>query len=291
MVDVKQAEGKKHLLKRYGGILDTRISPISILAVRYFEKNYGKVLKLIPEDSRILEIGPGGANFTQYLLYKGYRDVTVCEAADDNAQSFSSFFRDRVRVIQKDIIDYLENSSDRFGFIYAAQLIEHFTYDDFVKFLEYCCESLNKGGYIVLETINCANITHGLYLRYCDYTHRMGFTPRSLKHFLMAVGNFTDLELMEIHPPGFLDCLYYICHRIKGNSAIPEVRQMADLTGSYYSPYSPGVRRGLRRLMAILLRNPGVRLSRWLSFFFLGSYEFEEIKVYTPFFAIVARKE
>ena len=298
-MDIKQVGDRENpirtsqqqvLLKRYGSILGTRISPISIFTIRYFEKNYGQVLRLIPKSSRILEIGPGGANFTQYLLHEGYANITVCEMADDNARSLCRFFGNRIRVICEDVVDYLENSSDKFDFVYSAQLIEHFAYDDFIKFLGHCYMSLNEGGYIVFETINCANITHGLYLRYCDYTHRIGFTPRSLKHFLMSVGGFSDFRLIEIYPPGFLDCLHYIRHRLKGISTIPGIKQSADPTDIYFSADSPSVRRGLRRLMAILLRNPVIRLSRWLSFFFLWPYEFGRIKVYTPFFAIVARK-
>jgi len=299
VVDVEQARDKENLfrtsqrqalLKSYGSILGTQISPISILAVRYFEKNYGEVLKAIPKNSRILEIGPGSASFTQYLLHKGYGNITVCERADDNTKSLSRFFGDRIRVIHKDVIDYLGYSSDRFDLIYATQLIEHFAYDDFIKFLEYCYASLNEGGCMVFETTNCANITYGLYLRYCDYTHRMGFTPRSLKHFLVAVGDFSSLELMEIYPPGLLDCLYCIYRRIKGDPAIPEIEQSANVTSSYSSSNSFGVYRGLRRFIAILSRSLSIRLSRWLSFIFLRPYEFEKIKVYTPFFAIVAKK-
>ena len=277
-MDVKQTKHKEHLFKRYGGILDISISPISVLAVRYFEKNYGKILRSVPKNSRILEIGPGSASFAQYLLYKGYENITVCEIADDNAESLKRFFEDRVKVVHKDVIDYLKTSSDTFDVIFAAQLIEHFTYDDFIRFLEHCYASLNSGGHIIFETINCANITHGLYLRYCDYTHRMGFTPRSLKHFLMAVGDFSDLKLMEIHPPGFLDFLYCIRRRLRGKSTV-------SLTAD-----SSRTHRESRKVMAILLKSLNIRFSRWLSFLFLKPYEFEKIKVYTPFFAVIARK-
>lgn len=290
VVDVEQASDKEYLFKRYGSILGTGISPISALGIRYFEKNYGKALKLTPKNSRILEIGPGSASFTQYLLYKGYRDITVCEIADDNAQALSDSLGGRVNVIHRDVIDYLGSSSDRFDLIHAAQLIEHFAYDDFIRFLEHCYTSLNEGGYIILETINCANITHGSYLRYCDYTHRMGFTPRSLKHFLIAVGDFSHLELMEIHPPGFLDCLYYIYRRIKGNPTVPDILQSDNQNDDFCSSSSPTVNRGLGNLMASLLKSLNIRLSRWLSFFFLRPYEFEKIKIYTPFFVVVARK-
>jgi 2-polyprenyl-3-methyl-5-hydroxy-6-metoxy-1,4-benzoquinol methylase len=273
-VDVDQVRDKERLFRRYGSILDTSISPISILAVRYFEKNYGKILNSISKDGRILEIGPGSGSFTQYLLYKGYTNITVCEIANDNARALQSFFGDRVTVVNKDAIQYLETSS--FDLICAAQFIEHLTYDDFIGFLERCYASLSNGGYVIFETINCANVTHGLYLRYCDYTHRMGFTPRSLKQFLMAIGDFSDFKLMEIRPPGLLDFLYCICRRIGRDSAV------------IGSGQSTRIRR--KSPISVLSRSFSVRLSRWLSFLLLRAYEFEKIRVYTPFFAIVARK-
>jgi len=274
---------KDHLFRKYGTILGTTISPISIFALRYYEKNYGKTLRSIPKNGKTLEIGPGSASFTQYLLQKGYEDITVCEIADDSARALGQFFGDRIRVIHRDVIDYLESAPDRFDFIFAAQVIEHFAYDDLLRFLQNCYASLNDGGYIILETINCANVIYGSYLRYCDYSHRMGFTPRSLKQFLSMAGNFSSLEFIEIQPTGFLDCLHYIYHRIKRNNMVTKNQTVT-------RPNFPGAQRGPKRLLALLLRTPGVRLSRWLSALFMGYYEFEKIRIYTPFFAIAARK-
>jgi 2-polyprenyl-3-methyl-5-hydroxy-6-metoxy-1,4-benzoquinol methylase len=274
---------KDHLFRKYGTILGTTISPISIFALRYYEKNYGKTLRSIPKNSKILEIGPGSASFTQYLLHKDYEDITVCEIADDNAQALRQFFGDRIRVIHKDAIDYLGSTPDRFDLIFAAQVIEHFTHDDLIIFLQNCYASLNDGGYMILETINCANVIYGLYLRYCDYSHRMSFTPRSLKQFLNITGSFSSLEFIEIQPTGFLDCLHYIYHRIKRSKMA-----MKNQAGIRSNP--PGIERGPRRLLALILRAPAIRLSGWLSALFMGYYEFDRIRVYTPFFAIAARK-
>jgi 2-polyprenyl-3-methyl-5-hydroxy-6-metoxy-1,4-benzoquinol methylase len=274
---------KDHLFRKYGTILGTTISPISIFALRYYEKNYGKTLRSIPKNSKILEIGPGSASFTQYLLHKDYEDITVCEIADDNAQALRQFFGDRIRVIHKDAIDYLGSTPDRFDLIFAAQVIEHFTHDDLIIFLQNCYASLNDGGYMILETINCANVIYGLYLRYCDYSHRMGFTPRSLKQFLNITGSFSSLEFIEIQPTGFLDCLHYIYHRIKRNKMA-----MKNQAGIRSNP--PVIQRNPRRLLALILRAPAIRLSRWLSALFMGYYEFDRIRAYTPFFAIAARK-
>ena len=254
--------------------MDTQISPISALGIRYFERNYGRILRAIPEDSSVLEIGPGGASFTQYLLHKGYRNITVCEVAEDKARSLSRFFGDSVRVIYRNVIDYLGNCPDRFDFIYAAQVIEHFDSDDVARFLSRCYTSLNDGGYMIFETINCANVIYGLYLRYCDHTHQMGFTPASLKQFLLSTGEFSHLKLIEIYPSGILDLLYCLRRRTTGSvdfdSAIAQRRW--------------------RKAMAIPFRSFSVRLSRRLSSLFLRHYEFERLKIYTPFFAIVARK-
>ncbi len=274
---------KDHLFRKYGAILGITISPISIFALRYFEKNYGKTLRSIPRSSKTLEIGPGSASFTQYLLHKGYEDITVCEIADDSAQALSQFFGNRIRVIHEDVIDYLENTPDRFDFIFAAQVIEHFAYDDLVRFLQNCYASLNDGGHIILETINCANVIYGSYLRYCDYSHRMGFTPRSLKQFLSMAGDFSSFEFVEIQPTGFLDCLHCIYHSIKGDHAL--TKGQIDTR-----PNFPGVQRSSKRLLALLLRASGIRLSGWLSALLMRYYEFEKIRIYTPFFAISARK-
>jgi SAM-dependent methyltransferase len=254
--------------------LDTRISPISILGIRYFEKNYGKILRAIPENSGVLEIGPGGASFAQYLLHRGYKNITVCEVAGEKARALSRFFGDSVKVIHRDAIDYLGDCSDRFDFIYAAQVVEHFHRDDVVRFLSRCYSSLNNGGYMIFETINCANVIYGQYLRYCDHTHRMGFTPRSLRQFLLSTGDFSRLRLIEIYPPGILDLLYCL-------------RRRATVSTDSGSAIAQG---RWRKAMALPFRSFNVRLSRWLSYLFLRHYEFERLKIYTPFFAVIARK-
>jgi len=254
--------------------LDTRISPISALGIRYFEKNYGRILRAIPEDSSVLEIGPGGASFTQYLLHKGYNNITVCEVAEEKARAIDRFFGGDVKVIHRDVIDYLKDCPDRFDFIYAAQVIEHFDRDDVARFLSLCYASLNDGGYIIFETINCANVIYGLYLRYCDHTHQMGFTPASLKQFLLSTGEFSHIKLIEIYPSGILDLLYCLRRR----------------TASLADSKSTTAQGRWRKAMAIPFRSFSIRLSSRLSSLFLRHYEFERLKIYTPFFAIVARK-
>ena len=215
------------------------------------------------------------------MLRKGYKNITVCEIAKDKAGSLSRFFGDRVKVIHKDAIDYLENYPDKFDFIHAAQVIEHFTRDDVARFLYLCYKSLSEGGYMIFETINCANVIYGSYLRYCDYTHQIGFTPRSLKHLLLSIGDFSDLSLIEIYPSNSLDLLRYIFRRTFDRSTILK-------TGSVSESHSTHGR--LRKAMAIPFRSFNVRLSKWFSSFFLKHYEFDGIKVYTPFFAIIAKK-
>jgi 2-polyprenyl-3-methyl-5-hydroxy-6-metoxy-1,4-benzoquinol methylase len=277
---VLEIEGR--LLKKYAEILGTRISPISALGVRYFEKNYGKILNEVPESAGILEVGPGSAAFTQYLLYKGYKDITLCELADDNIGALRRFFGNRINFIHKEVNDYLETAVDRFDLIYAAQVIEHFSYENFIQFLGNCCKALNDNGCVIFETINCANITHGLYLRYCDFTHRMGFTPRSLKQFFMSVGEFSELRLIEIQPLGFLDFAHSFFHRIRGDFIFADYERKTDNSYKVY--------KGLKRLISILLKNLNIRFSGWVSFLILRPYGFDNIRIYTPFFAIMARK-
>ena len=282
-MEKEQSNNEGHLFKNYGGILGTEISPLSIFTARYFEKNYGKSLKAIPESGKILEIGPGSASFVQYLFYKGYRDITVCEAAEDNAQSIDHALGDKIEVINSEAIHYLEGISATFDLIYAGQVIEHFDHENVIRFLKACKNALKSGGFLILETINCANVTHGLYLRYCDYTHRMGFTPRSLMQFLTAIGDFSAINLMEIRPQGFLDCIYYALRRLRKKHIISEIRQEGNVAEKRSS--------GSGRLIGILLKTLSTRSSRCLSSLLLRHYEFEGIKIYTPFFAVVAQKD
>ena len=275
---------KQSPLEKYGKILGADFSPISPSGVRYFEKNYGNLLSKLAKDARILEIGPGaGAAFAQYLLKKGFANITLCEMVSDSARILSDAFGDRLTVIKSDGTEYLRQSSAKLDCIFSAQVIEHFSYDGFTEFLKLSYASLKHGGYIVFETINTANMIYGTYLRYCDYTHRMGFTPRSLRQFFLATGDFSFIDLMEIHPLGLFDFVRCAFEKTKSVAPLPET--------SYASSdsRSTGMEK-MRKAASSLRRASAVGFSKWLTRFFLKPYEFDGIKVHTPFFAIVGRK-
>ncbi|MBD3181366.1 methyltransferase domain-containing protein [Candidatus Poribacteria bacterium] len=272
----------KNLLKTYGDITGVNIFPITALGIRYYDKNYGRILGLIPEDSRILEVGPGGASFTQYLLFKGFKNITVCEISDSSVEALKGFFKSHVRVVHWDAVEYVKQAKARFDFIYAGQFIEHLSRDRFLEFLKICCNVLSPGGHLVLETINCANITYGLYLMYCDYTHMMGFTPRSLSQFVMAVGDFSDISLLNIYPLRLKDAIQSIKYRRRISSELS-----TKINTQSPSQISTG---RFFKLLKIPGKSIKIRISTLLSRVMLGNHEFDGIKIFTPFFALVARK-
>src|ERR1035437_1393523 len=145
--------------KNYNAISYSYPKRIGINAFRRIGLNYGDIFKNLDKNSRILEIGPGSAFFTQYLLVNGFNNIEMCEIDDQNAEELNIFFDKRLRVINKDAVDYLSNTEEKYDIIVSMQVIEHFDHENVKRFINAMATGLKENGTLVIETINCSHIT------------------------------------------------------------------------------------------------------------------------------------
>ena len=91
-------------------------------------------------------------------------------------------------------------------------VIEHFTKDEILELIPLLKGSLRKGGHLILQTINQANI-FGLLHRYNDFTHEVGFNEFSLAQ-LAKLAKFSEYDIYPLKiPTTSIPRLIQICLR------------------------------------------------------------------------------
>jgi cyclopropane fatty-acyl-phospholipid synthase-like methyltransferase len=91
-------------------------------------------------------------------------------------------------VKEGDLLETLESLSDEsVDLIVAFDVIEHFTKDELVLFVDEVNRVLRKGGKWIIHTPNGESPFAGR-MRYWDFTHEQAFTHTSIAQLLNASG-------------------------------------------------------------------------------------------------------
>ncbi len=144
----------------------------------------------------VLDIGCGRGEFLGML-----RDRGVTARGLDANREMVAICRDRdLDVAEGDAVSYLESLADAsLGGIIATQVVEHFTSDYLLRFLDVAYHKLRVDSTIILETLNVDSWSafFGPYLR--DITHERPIPPDTLR-FLLEASGFQRLELQFSSP-------------------------------------------------------------------------------------------
>jgi hypothetical protein len=74
--------------------------------------------------------------------------------------------------------------------------LEHVPKSDTVELLAACRRALMPGGVLLLEVPNMGDPFNGVYSRYADFTHEVGFTEESLR-YVLDLGGFGIIEFLD----------------------------------------------------------------------------------------------
>jgi cyclopropane fatty-acyl-phospholipid synthase-like methyltransferase len=154
--------------------------------------------RLLParRDARILEIGCGSGSFLHFLKAEGYVDITGIDVSEEQvAVARSAGVGD---IEAADALPYLDDHPAAYDLIVAFDVIEHFSKDEALRFLDGVHNALRSGGVVLLRTPNADSPFHS-WIRYADFTHELAFTPASIRQVLRATG-FTDIRVMPLEP-------------------------------------------------------------------------------------------
>ncbi|MCM8761088.1 MAG: class I SAM-dependent methyltransferase [Candidatus Omnitrophica bacterium] len=148
---------------------------------------------LLPSDkhANILEIGSGAGQFLFYLKDKGYSNIEGIDIGEEQIR-FLNKLGIKGSVISS-IPSYLDSRSNHYDLIVMNQVIEHFSKDELWENLRSIYGSLKPGGILLVATPNMACVS-GLFQRYTDFTHEIGFTERSA-YQVMRIAGFKDIAI------------------------------------------------------------------------------------------------
>lgn len=149
------------------------------------------------KDARILDIACGAGHFLYFLQKKaGYRNAGGIDISKEQIQLAKEAGIENLHL--GDYISYLKEYPNTFDTITAHHFIEHLTKNEVMNFLDSIISGLKPDGRIIVSTGNVASLFGATHIC-ADFTHEGGFTPRSMRQVLLAMG-FKDVSVRGIPP-------------------------------------------------------------------------------------------
>jgi SAM-dependent methyltransferase len=148
-------------------------------------------------DSRILDLGCGHGTLVFLARQAGYR---YAEGVDRSPEQVAEAQRLGITGVREgDLMETLAELPDgSHQLIIAFDVIEHFTREELLPFIDEVHRALAPGGSWLIHTPNAESPFFGR-IRYGDITHEQAFTVTSLNQLFRASG-FTDIRCYEDTP-------------------------------------------------------------------------------------------
>lgn len=141
-------------------------------------------------------MGCGSGSFLHFLRAEGYRRAHGIDVAPEQVAAARALGIEDVEIA--DALPYLSAHPAAYDLVVALDVIEHFTKDEVLLFLDRVHQALRPGGSLLLRTPNADSPFHS-WIRYADFTHEVTFTPISMRQVLRATG-FADIEVVPLEP-------------------------------------------------------------------------------------------
>ena len=152
----------------------------------------------LPSDKNasIVDLACGGGGMLFFFKERGYSKISGVDVSPSQVKLARQVVPD---VSEGSVFEFLESRAGQFDFITGLDIVEHFTKDEGIRFLDGCRNALKPGGRLVLQTPN-ADSPLIASVRYGDFTHEVCFNPNSLGRLLKICG-FAAPECREMGPP------------------------------------------------------------------------------------------
>ena len=169
----------------------------------------------LPEnkDVAILEVACGRGRLLHFLKTKGYTNFLGIDISPEQILLAKQVTN---KVAQANAIEFLKAKECEYDLIIGLDIVEHFTKEEVICFLDVCFNALKPNGRLVLQTCN-ADSPFGLMHLYGDFTHEVCFNTNSLGRMFKLVG-FEHVESREAGPVvhGFASAIrFVIWHSIR----------------------------------------------------------------------------
>lgn len=147
-------------------------------------------------DAVIADLGCGKGEWLGWMTTKGFTKLTGVDLSPSDIAIARQSDPSRTWV-EENVIAFLESQTSAFDLLHAKDIIEHFTKDEFIRFLTAAKNALKSGGELWLLTFNAQSPLSSA-IRYGDFTHEIGLTPGSMAQCLRACG-FKHISVQGRH--------------------------------------------------------------------------------------------
>lgn len=228
----------------------------NVVTTEYFENILAAIVPFINSDSRILELGCGVGEFSEFMAKKGYKNVT---AVDVSAENIALAKRAGVNALVGNVAaseGILNDSAPKFDLIVFSHTVEHILM--MRQAMQNVRNLLAKDGILFIEVPDAAqysNVDMPPYF-FFTYEHLVHFTTETLKNLSSA------FELTLLQSKTYLKCdRYYVLYGIfrSGDSA-PILRESQ--TESAIREYEANCRENLKPFIG-KLEQDNERLILW----------------------------
>ncbi len=191
---------RERIYQHYVNARHNSLTPLSISGLASRAPYLKKVIREhFPSDRRakIIDVGCGHGALVHFAATAGYENVVGVDRSTEQVQEARRL--GILGVSEGDLIETLEAlSAESMDLVVAFDVIEHFTKDELVPFVDEVHRVLRKGGKWILHTPNGESPFVGR-IRYGDFTHEQAFTRISIAQLLMASG-FSRVSCYEDAP-------------------------------------------------------------------------------------------
>jgi len=185
----------KHYVTNFKGVGSTTGYDQQSYYLTWCEFKFGPLLKGLPTDSRILDLGCGSGDMLKYLSLRGFTQALGIDLSEEQVELA---VRSGANAENTDAFEFLRNNIDEFDAIIALDFIEHFHKDEILLLASLIFSVLKPGGRLILQTPNGEGLFPGQVI-YGDFTHLTIFTSTSLEQLLREVG-FQEFLFFETGP-------------------------------------------------------------------------------------------
>ncbi len=144
----------------------------------------------------VLDLGCGAGTLLAAAQAAGYARLMGVDVSPEQVARAREL---GIEVRPGDLLETLRDLPEASqGVVTAFDVLEHFTKDEIVPFVDGVYRVLRPGGRWILHLPNGASPFGGA-IRYGDFTHELAFTPKSLRQLLVSSG-FSDIQCFEDRP-------------------------------------------------------------------------------------------
>lgn len=156
-----------------------------------FSKEILPILKSLPKDIQIVDMGCGSGSLVSLLNDNSFVDVTGIDLSKEQVEIAKQL--GIPNVIQADIVEWLNQQKHKMDLVLGMDIIEHFTKDELVDLLLEIKKHLKPGGKVIFRTPNLDAPLATVFAN-GDFTHENYLNLSSAEQLMLSVG-FKDVKI------------------------------------------------------------------------------------------------